>query len=638
MSGDTASNVSQQPTGMKWRAELYVILVGLAVRVVYLILLKTTSLWEYYRADHAFYKAWGVSISAGEISPGHVFEQGPFYAYWLGTIYSLFGDSDTLVLSLQMVAGIHLGCIVFWIARRLCQKRVAMIAGILTVTYGPLLYFEGLVMKSWLSPWLTTFVCLLTLRMLDAETENRQHRRPQVLECMLAGGCIGVLCLVRESHVLLLLPMSLTVLFGMKSTRLPRRITLIAVTTAVCFLTTLPATIHNEIVARQFVWVTSGGGEVLFMGWGPEANGYYQNPSFVRPDPFLEHEDFRLEASRRLGKSVTYSESSTYWRRASLAEIWSHPIRSVGLAKQKLVIALNDYEVPDSDFYAVARQVHPMLPWLPTWNWMIGLAVIGFIAGTIADKRFLVLAGFIGVHILTILITYNFSRFRLGASPLLCLFAAVGIERIVFGSGRSLEFLNALSARLLCMVIALLVSLWSWMPPPGFREQGFADLEQSFMQTLQTREPLTEHAKRLVEEADGEVNSAAVAYEIGLAWMRANQPFRAEKWFLRGLKIDDSHANCWLYLGVLQGQRGQFKVAANAFQNAIQIEPENADLWANLGNAYFHQALNGSSDFKQRTRALINAEDAYRQGLKIQPDHEACMQGVLACQRFLSQR
>ncbi|TWT61513.1 hypothetical protein Pan54_22490 [Rubinisphaera italica] len=623
----------------RWRTEWIVILAGLIVRVCYLSMLTRTPLWEYYHADHAFYKVWGLSIAQEQLSQGHLFEQGPLYAYWLGGLYYAVGDSDAMIVSLQMLAGIHLGCVIFWIGRRLWNEQAAVLAGLLAVTYGPLLYFEGLVMKSWLSPWLTACVCLLMLKVLD-ETNNNSSRYgnwERVFYCSLAGGLTGLLCLVRENHLLMLVPVALTIWLGMKPLSRFQRAGLMSIALVTCLCVTLPATLHNTIVGRQLVWITSGGGEVLFMGWGPEATGYYQNPSFVRPDPFLEHEDFRLEASRRLGKPVSYAESSSFWSRTAIQDMVTNLPRSLQLLIRKSVILLNDYEIPDSDFYAVAKQIHPLLQYLPTWSWLIGLAVIGLFLGIGNDRRFLIVAGFLLVHVLTILLTYNFSRFRLGMTPFLCLFAAIAIVWILRGSEKGPRIVASFPARLMMLVAAFVISLWTWMPPPDYQQLEFAVMEENFLKRLQDRESYYREAGELTEQRSSQKINADSAYELGIAWMNALQPFRAEKWFRHGLEQNASHSQCWFYLGVLQAKRGQFGKAVSTFQQCAKIDSANADVWANLGSAYFHQALQGNLTLQQRQNYLLRAKDAYRSGLDVEAKNITCLQGIRMIQWALQE-
>src|SRR5262249_33998938 len=74
-----------------------------------------------------------------------------------------------------------------------------------------------------------------------------------------------------------------------------------AVLFAGTLLPILPATIRNAVVAKEFVLITSLGGENFYTGNNDVASGRYTPPPFVRPDPQYEHEDFRREAAKRAG-------------------------------------------------------------------------------------------------------------------------------------------------------------------------------------------------------------------------------------------------------------------------------------------------------------------------------------------------
>ncbi len=571
-------------------------------------------------------------IARGQLSLGHIFEQGPLYAYWLGAIYSLFGDTDWPVLLVQLAAGVHTSCLLYWIGRRVSGEATGIAAGVLAALYGPLIYFELLVMKSWVSPWLTTWICLIVLRLFDVRGDSIPRGRYG--SSIAVGFLIGLLCLVRENHVLLLLPTGLAIAAAQSASSRWLRLIGPGLMIATCILTTIPATVHNFAVSGRIVWITSGGGEVFYMGWGPDATGYYQNPPFVRPDPFLEHEDFRLEASRRIGEPVDYPQSSQYWMKTALAEAIGNSGRSISLIGRKLLILFNDFEVPDSDFYTAARKIVPAFLWLPTLGWIIGLAALGSLLVPWRDRRWQFLMGILVVHILSVVLTYNFARFRLGMLPVVYLLAGLALVWIVTGKRTPAGRITAVPLRAVGGLAAAVISLMSFLPPPGFAEAGFVPIEEQFIEQLQGRTELLEKARRL-ESSVGEELSSEEALDIAQAWMTASQRFRATRWLLDSLELNPKNPLAWQYLGVIRGKAGRFDQAAEALHKAIEIKPGDPDLWANLGNAKFHQALQGTFSPAQRVESLKDARSAYATGLEFAPEHPTCQQGITMCDAAL---
>ncbi|MCG6156527.1 glycosyltransferase family 39 protein [Rubinisphaera margarita] len=614
---------------------LLVLSVATLVRMVMLWQWFDSPYWEYYRADHAFYKDWGLAIAGGAFSLGRVFEQGPLYAYWLGAIYAIFGDLDWPVLFVQLAAGVHTSCLVYWIGRRLRSEATGIGAGLITGLYGPLIYFELLVMKSWISPWLTVSICLIVLRQLDQVREPAKGWKPLISPAVV-GCLIGLLCLVRENHVLLLLPAGIAGAVACSACSRWQRMIPATVMLAACLVTTLPATVHNLAVSGRLVWITSGGGEVFYMGWGPHATGYYQNPPFVRPDPFLEHEDFRLEASRRFGESVDHLQSSDYWMRTAIKEALTNPGRSVSLVSRKVLILFNDFEVPDSDFFTAARTVVPPFQFLPTLGWIAGLAFVGLFLLPWRDTRWLIILGILAVHVLSVVLTYNFARFRLGMIPILCLLSGSALTWILTGRKEEFEETAGVPVRAFGGFVAAAISLISFLPPPGFSEAGFIPIEEQFVGELNRRAELQQQA-RLLEARSFDGTDSEEALAIGQAWLAASQRFRAAEWLERALELDAGNVMAWQYLGVIRGKTGRFEVAADAFQQALNLTPDDPDLWANLGNARFHQALAGTLDHTRRTELLEAARSAYVTGLELDAHHQTCRQGLALCAGALSE-
>src|SRR6185436_19117934 len=109
-----------------------------------------------------------------------------------------------------------------------------------------------------------------------------------------------------------------------------------------------PATIRNYAVSGDVVLITSGGGEVFYTGNNEHASGHYRPPAFVRPDPFFEHEDFRAEAARRLGRPVSRRESDAFWWSEGTRFIREHPGKWLSILGGKLTTYFRDYERPDN--------------------------------------------------------------------------------------------------------------------------------------------------------------------------------------------------------------------------------------------------------------------------------------------------
>lgn len=533
-----ATEVSQQAkSSLETKASLFkrlfcgidgwaVSVVGLAllVRVVYWLQLRRSPLNDHITLDHLYYFRWAQDIAAGDAFVSGVFEKGPLYPYLMSALFCLVGERFDVLYGIQMLCGVLTTLLVYVCGKRLFNQTTAVLGASLAAVYAPLIYYEGLVMKSFLSPTLTILACYALLRFGDA------GRRRWLVT---SGMAIGLACLVRENHVLLLIPAGLWVRTCAKTHDIDPRHQRAnyLILAAACFVCLIPSVLRNRIVAGEWVLVTSGGGEVFYMAHGPDADGYYRAPSFVNANPFTEHEDFHTEAERRLGHPLTRGESSRYWFSEGTRHLFGDPLRSLTVSIRKLLILLNDFEVNDSENFAAATRIVKPLRWLPTFGWIGTIGLVGMFLCRKDLRTFQLPLGMVAVHVVSVLLTYNFARFRLGMMPLWCLFAAHGVVWLAVScrdaSGRKKLGIVA------TLVLVVSGTGASFLPPIGFTETTFAIDEEMFLGEVMCHSGEFEQAERHFEQAlllmrdhESRVQTHAGNQEAFLATKVANLFFR----------------------------------------------------------------------------------------------------------------
>src|SRR5678816_1219083 len=221
------------------------------LRFIYLRQMQASPFFDFLQLDPAYYHDWALAISRGDWIGKEVFEQSPLYPYLLALFFLVFGH-DLFVLRLLQIAIGALTCVLTWqLGCRLFDKRVGLIAGIGCALYAPFFFYEGQVMKEFLTPPLATGALLLFL--------NRRSAA--------AGVLIGLAALVRDNFLLLLVVLAGWMLYESRG-RLSAPLPLLAGALAVL----LPVGVRNYLVGGDFVLTTSGGGEVFYIGNGPYAN------------------------------------------------------------------------------------------------------------------------------------------------------------------------------------------------------------------------------------------------------------------------------------------------------------------------------------------------------------------------------
>lgn len=405
------SDMEQPLAGWPYQWHLRIFVLAVVARGVYFFQYLQTPLNGELRVDHAYYFEWAKQIFAGDWLGREVFEMSPLYPYLLAGMMHLTGVKLNWLIVTQLLAGAASCVLVYSCASRLFDKRTAILGGVVAAAYGPQIFYECMIMKEFLSPIFTIIATYAALRYAEGP-----HRIRWL--CMI-GFAIGLACLIRENHILMLVPIGLWIVTSAGTRTLSVRARLLHFVAVVSLTLSclIPTAVRNYAVSGTFVAVTTGGGEVFYMAHGPYAQPYYQWPPFVTPDPFREHEDFRREAARRTGRTMTRKESSAYWFRQGVDEMLAHPARAVSLTAQKALVLFNDYEVPDSESFAVSRLFIPLLRYLPTFGWIGALGFLGTVCCLPNLRKYQLIVGVAAAHAISVLVLYNFGRFRIGMMP-----------------------------------------------------------------------------------------------------------------------------------------------------------------------------------------------------------------------------
>lgn len=139
--------------------------------------------------------------------------------------------------------------------------------------------------------------------------------------------------------------------------------------------------------------------------------------------------------------------------------------------------------------------------------------------------------------------------------------------------------------------------------------------------------------------------SARSHYNIGVAYMRQNQPDKAIPNFKNALECRTKYAKAHFGLGVALVDTGRYREAIAHFNQALQIKPDYADVHCSLGaaltdtgdtvNAFYHlkKALQLEPDFVAahvnlgtllaREKKLTEAISHFQTALELAPDSEA---------------
>jgi tetratricopeptide (TPR) repeat protein len=473
-------------------------LLALLLRLLYVWQVGRLSLVTPQDLDPAFYYDWAKQIAAGHWLGTAPFVQSPLYAYLLGLLMKLVGSGVARILLVQALVGCGTVLLTYLAARLLLGPTQGLLAGLLLALYGPFIFYEGMVMKTFLSPFLTLALLLLLDRARDLSgpvpPSGRRGLLGSASMAFLGAGLVyGLLTLDRDNFILLAPILALLAAWlGGGATR--RGMRAAALFTLGTMLLVAPVTLRNWVVSRDFVLLTTGGGEVFFIGNNADANGLYVPPPFVRPDPHYEHADFIARAGEIEGRPLTPMQSSWFWFRQGMQFVAGEPLAWLRLEGRKLLHFWNYYELPDNLDYDIMQRFSPLLARLnftlppPRWPTLRCPTPLGMVPvrlhllstfGTIAPlgllglyltrrrwrrllPLYLLLFGYMG----TVLLFFNFSRFRVPVVPLLAILASEGLRAIggyLAQAGRALLALASRSGDMVGRVKALRPGARQWV-------------------------------------------------------------------------------------------------------------------------------------------------------------------------------
>lgn len=414
-----------------------VLLLGALLRLSHVLTIRDAPWLQHMQLDHLIYDEWGQRIAAGDWVGTHAYFVDPLYGYFLGIIYWIAGHRPIAVLVIQALLGVGTCYLTYLLGRRVFGPRLGSLACLAMALYLPAIYYEALVEKTALSLFLFTLSLVLYLD----ETRRR---------ITLAGVTLGLAALTRGNFLAFIPLGTVALLLGNPSNQLgesgtgaqrlgARLMSRIKPNSEIAarflmasFLIVSVAVIRNSLVAGVTATTTNMGQNFFIGNHAGNTTGTYSPPSFLRPDPRFEEDDFRAEAERRLGRQLDPQEISSYWRREAFAEMAEHPGLTLERTFKKVRLFWHDYEVPDNGNMYLAREDSFVLKLpLPSMGLLLPLAILGVGLSFRTNPHVRVLATVALVYCASIVAFFILARFRIQILPLLVVLATFGAVRLV---------------------------------------------------------------------------------------------------------------------------------------------------------------------------------------------------------------
>lgn len=424
-SGKTADRAAPPPERepIKWEPRHTWIVLGMILAASFIVGMaavlqfRDSPFFNLPIIDEEAYVSWGREIASGSFWGETIFYQDPLYPYFLGVLFSIFGEGLFMVRLAQVALGTASIALVFWTGRRILGDRPALLCAGIMACYRGMYFFEILLLKATMVIFFSALSCSLGVWASE---------RPKGVARFLAVGLsLGLLTLLRGNFQAILPLMVVWALFVFRD-GWGERIRRAALLCAGILLVIVPVSLRNYAVGGELVLTTSQGGANFYIGNNERANGRYVTLPFVRANPKWESSDFQKEAEKRTGRELSPSEVSGFWFGEAFKWIGSNPGKAARLLVHKARLMVHQHEIPDNhSFYLTRDQFVPVL-WIPLLGFGLlwGPALIGMWLMARRDPRSWYPAMFAVLYAGSIIPFFIVARYRLAVVPSMALFAA----------------------------------------------------------------------------------------------------------------------------------------------------------------------------------------------------------------------
>ena len=553
---------------------LVIFILAFLVRFVYLTQIKA-SLPSFYAPsmDELYHDTWAQKIASGDWIGSEPFFKGPLYVYLLALIYKVFGHTYYLPRFLQIIMGSGSCVLIFLIARKLFNRTVGIISGIMAGFCATLIFYDGELM----SESLTIFLDLAFIYWVCSSSEKSSLKR------WLACGAVMGLSAIARPNILIFIPVICLWMFfyfkdKLKSKEILHRWTIFCLGV---LLLVFPVTLRNYLVGKDLVLIGWQGGYNFYLGNNPEASGWSVTAAQIDVTWFGGYKDAIRLAEEETGRRLKPSEISSFWYKKGFDFIRNYPGRWMGLMLNKIIYFWKGYEIPNDKNFYFYKNFSSLFNLLLTKSVLylpfgvIGpLSILGMVIGLRNWRRYLLLYLFVLSYAISVVIFFVCSRFRMPVIPLLIIFGSFSIWWL-------LEKIKKKNLVDLAISFSVLFILMLWLNTG--REKIFTEDQQN----------------------------AQDHFNLAMSYQNLGKVGLAIQEYQSTLRYDPGFANAYNNLGIIYGELGKTELAITQFKKAIQFEPDNAKAQFNLGIIY------------QRADSLNQAEEVYLKAIQIDPQYES---------------
>jgi tetratricopeptide (TPR) repeat protein len=393
---NSSKNFLKSVYGHKYFWPLFLFVLSLSVRLIYLFQIKNDPLLNLPILDGAYYDNWAKDILAGREFTATAFFVEPGYAYILAFFYKIFGVSAMAVALFQFLLSSATAVLMYFLGKKLFGQFSGIAAGLAIIFLRPLLFYDGLLLKTSVEIFLITLI-LYAFTNYEKNTKYESTKKQGksvsyfdnfVVRNLIIGLLIGLTAIVK-ANVLYTVPfLILAILIPIIKKRKLYKSAL-AYSALIIFgalIPVLPVTYHNWRVSHSLVLINYSGGPNIYIGNWLGSDGSLKPPEFISMSPASNkdksgspastREDDRSPASTRgdssnrgestrggeedswvkmtkayVGKDATPAQVSSYWISRAIKESKQNPGFFLKNTGKKILLLF--HSMPLDDNYSI---------------------------------------------------------------------------------------------------------------------------------------------------------------------------------------------------------------------------------------------------------------------------------------------
>ncbi len=572
---------------------IFIFVLSFILRLIYLLEIRDNPHFYNLTLDPLYHDSWAKQIAGGDWMGNQVFFRAPFYPYFLAVLYKIFGHHLFLVRLIQHLIGSLSVILIFLVAKKIFDRKVAILASILAATYWIFIYYEA----ELLLDYLLVFWGLLLIWFLLKAYETLKPTT-----WFFSGIIFGLFAITRPNILIFLPFLLLWMIWALRKQMSAVKISIFYGWILIgMILIIFPITVRNYLAGKDPVLIASQGGINFYIGNNSQSDGM----SAVVPElgDDWEYADCQFIAEQFLDRKLKPSEVSDFYYKKGWNFIFKQPAQSLTLLIKKLYVFWNKFEISNNQNIYFFKQYSVLSKILFLGFWFMGpLGLLGIFLSLMRGPRTSLILLFIFSYMFSVVMFFVNSRFRLPVLPFLIIlagFAAVELYRMISAT----EVKRIMASGILLVIFAILVNSNFYDMGKGSYAQSYFGLGNIYLKKGDFQNALLQYQTALEREP----NLPRAHLNRGVIFFKLGDYTEAEKEFLEEIKANPQDEKAYNNLSVLYRLQGKSSQAIQFAQKALQSRPNYPFAYYNLSLAY------------QTQRQLSKAESVLVEGSQIIP-------------------